>query len=398
MSGETCSDFDFTNDTVALTQCNNTFYLDECLDACQKLECTSTGKSSTKDIVFTVLIQILVFLLVFGLAGSVDFGHFKARFRSKGVYIGLLCQFLLMPLIGFAVVAIFSSLPPLFAVALLIVCASPGGSYSNWWCNLINADLALSVAMTTVSTIISAGVLPLNIYIYVEVAYQKLRPAAYDSIKIPYVVIGYTLANVIAAVCLGLLFGVKCPKYMKVVNKVGTVAGFLSIILGLVATTESCADPFGQKIEVYFIVAIPVLLGLVAATFFSSLANLPKPQRVAVSIETAYQNTGIALAVSLSLGPKGRAAAIVPIIYGGYEALFFGLYALGSWYIGWTLSPDDEPLWTILFNDYQDLIDGHKHYGGVPKDSGKISADSAGATDKSDFSQEAPAPFTGVEP
>lgn len=237
-------------------------------------------------------------------------------------------------MIGFITVAIFNdSLEPLFAVALLIVCASPGGSYSNWWCNLINADLALSVAMTTVSTIVSAVVLPLNILLYIEFGYKKLDPDnAQDVVdKLPYAVIGYTLANVISAVTIGLYLGHKYPSKMKTINAVGTAAGFLSIILGVFVSSTSCADPWAQDPILYFAVLCPVLAGISLALGLATLAGLPKPQRVAVSIETAYQNTGIALAVAISLGAEGRAAAIVPVMYGGYEGTHMLVASPRSW-------------------------------------------------------------------
>jgi hypothetical protein len=56
-------------------------------------------------------------------------------------------------------------------ITLLILCSSPGGSYSNWWCSLFNADLALSVAMTTCSTFAAMLMLPINTLLYVKLAY-----------------------------------------------------------------------------------------------------------------------------------------------------------------------------------------------------------------------------------
>ena len=94
-----------------------------------------------------------LFLLVFGLSASVDVRQAwveRKRF-GRGVVCGLLCQFVLLPFLGFCVVKIFD-LGEVYGVTLLVVTSSPGGSYSNWWCSLLNADLALSVAMTTVST------------------------------------------------------------------------------------------------------------------------------------------------------------------------------------------------------------------------------------------------------
>mmetsp|Transcript_65345 Transcript_65345/g.143274 ORF Transcript_65345/g.143274 Transcript_65345/m.143274 type:complete len:396 (+) Transcript_65345:78-1265(+) len=361
----------------------------DCLDACQKEECVvALGGDAGSSLVYKITIQILVFFLVFGLAGSVDFDHFKERFKSKGVYIGLACQFILMPLIGFATVAVFNNtLDPLYAISLIIICASPGGSYSNWWCNLINADLALSVAMTTVSTVVSCGVLPLNIFLYVEKGYKALNADKSEEILqlLPYEVLAYTLANVIIAVITGLIFGYKFPQYMKPFNLFGTCAGFLSILLGVVASGDSCADPFGQPFLVYFAILVPVVLGLFSAMALATCAGLPKPQRVAVSIETAYQNTGIALAVTLSLGSEGRAAAIVPLVYGGYEAVCFGAYAIFAWYIGWTLSPPDESLWVIMYKSYQDQIDTHPHYANKGVTPEKDSATVAAASSQEDL-------------
>ena len=61
--------------------------------------------------------------------------------------------------------------PQVYGVTLLILCSSPGGSYSNWWCSVFNADLALSVAMTTTSTFFAMVMLPLNTLMYVNFAY-----------------------------------------------------------------------------------------------------------------------------------------------------------------------------------------------------------------------------------
>lgn len=272
-----------------------------------------------------------------------------------------------MPLIGFIVVAIFhNEFEPLYAVALLIICASPGGSYSNWWCNLVNLDLAISVAMTTVSTITSAFMLPLNVLLYVELGYKRLDPDnAQDIIDLlPYTTIAYTLANVIVAVILGLYFGYKFPERMKMVNLIGTIAGFVSIILGVVASSTSCAEPWNQQPYVYYGTLLPVVLGITLSMALSWLARLPQPQCGAVAIETAYQNSSISLAVALSLGPQGRAASIIPVAYGAWEAVVFGCYAFSMWYFGWTLSPPDEKLWVILVNSYQDRVETDPRYEG----------------------------------
>jgi len=65
-------------------------------------------------------------------------------------------------LLGFAVVKVMQ-LPAAQGITLIVVTSSPGGSYSNWWCSLFNASLALSVTMTAISTILSVVMLPANL-------------------------------------------------------------------------------------------------------------------------------------------------------------------------------------------------------------------------------------------
>ena len=91
---------------------------------------------------------------------SVEVDAFRDKLeRKEGILIGLCCQFILLPFCGFLTVLAFN-LKEVYGITLLIVTSSPGGSYSNLWCSLFNADLALSVAMTTASTVVAAIMLP----------------------------------------------------------------------------------------------------------------------------------------------------------------------------------------------------------------------------------------------
>ena len=59
-----------------------------------------------------------------------------------GILIGLVCQFVLLPLMGFTSIRLFYRGDPVHGIPLLVTVCSPGGSYSNWWCSLFNSDLA----------------------------------------------------------------------------------------------------------------------------------------------------------------------------------------------------------------------------------------------------------------
>ena len=107
------------------------------------------------------------------MSSSTRFETVKRRMRDKtGIIIGLSCQFIIMPFVGFCATQLIE-LDPIYQLMLLIVCSSPGGSYSNFMCSVANADLALSVAMTAASTCLSVVFLPLNLLLYSHLALGK---------------------------------------------------------------------------------------------------------------------------------------------------------------------------------------------------------------------------------
>ena len=108
----------------------------------------NTDVSGALNTLAEVTTNLLLFLLIFGLSASVDIKNLVRQLHNKSaILLGVGMQFVVMPLLGyFSVLALKDhGFSPAMGLTLLIVTASPGGSYSNWWCSLFNADLALSV-------------------------------------------------------------------------------------------------------------------------------------------------------------------------------------------------------------------------------------------------------------
>ena len=158
---------------------------------------SSDGKIGEK--IFT---HVFLFLLVMGMSSTVDIRIMKRQLQNaRAISIGLMCQFLLLPFLGYIIVTLFA-LPPTIGITLLMVVSSPSGSYSNWWCSLLNADLALSVSVTTASTILSIAFLPLNLFVYSYAAYHDSETASGSSVlgSIDFGVIFISIAVVIAGI------------------------------------------------------------------------------------------------------------------------------------------------------------------------------------------------------
>lgn len=141
----------------------------------------------------------LLFCLVFCMSATVDIGCLMAQVKNRrAIATGLFLQFVVLPFLGFLVVRTLN-MSYAMGITLLVVTSSPGGSYSNWWCSMFNADLALSVTMTAISTVLSVIALPVNLLIYARLSYNADVIASLD-----WTALFVSLAIVLTAIGLGL--------------------------------------------------------------------------------------------------------------------------------------------------------------------------------------------------
>lgn len=300
--------------------------------------------------------NFLLFALVFGMSATVDTECIKEQVKNrKAIMLGIFCQFVLMPFLGFVIVNIME-LDANLGITLLVVTSSPGGSYSNWWCSLFNADLALSVTMTAISTILSCIALPVNLLLYANFSYNADVTSDLDWVSV-FVALGI----VISAITLGLYMSYQCHSYKfnMLANKVGNIAGFLLIVFSATVTNSGDADSriWSRHWTFYVATIAPCVLGLIISSALASLLNLRKPERMTVAVECCYQNVGIATSLALTMfeGNDLNEAMGVPFFYGLCEAFFVGSYCVGCWKAGWSKAPADASIWNILYVSYEVL-------------------------------------------
>lgn len=336
------------------------------------------------------LLLIPLFFLVFGLSATVNVRSAweeRARYQ-RGVLAGLFCQFTLLPFIGFCVVKAFD-LGEIVGVPLLVVTSSPGGSYSNFWCSLFNADLALSVAMTTASTVLSVAFLPLNLLIWVNLAYDE---GATDDLRWGglFVGIGVVMLGVGSGLAASYVLeedaeepapakggappgaedGDRPPLTRKrsshrppagraararaAFNALGQVSG---VALILASAMFSRSEPIWDKEPGFYVAcAMPCVLALGVSLGLARAAKLKPPEACAVSVECAYQNPGIATTVALNMfdGDRAAKAVGVPLYYGFVEAVAIGVFLFISWKRGLTHAPADASFCSVLRQNWQE--------------------------------------------
>jgi len=296
----------------------------------------------------------MLFFLVFGMSATVDMRQLKKQLGNRtALLIGVTLQFIILPFLGFVVVKMLQMEAPM-GIPLLVITSSPGGSYSNWWCSIFNADLALSVTMTTISTLLSMIMLPVNLIIYTNIAYSSNVVKSLD-----WSALFISLMVVIGGIFSGLICSanVKSLHFNMLANKLGNISGVLLVIFSVFVSSDDTGggDVWNQRPMFYVGVAIPCLFGLLVANCIVSLYRLEKPERVAVAVECCYQNTGIATSVAAAVfeGNELAIAVGVPLFYGICEATVLALYCSICWKLGWTKAPPNDPLWTVISTSYE---------------------------------------------
>lgn len=298
--------------------------------------------------------MLLLFALVFGMSATVDIKALVAQMKNKkAILTGCFLQFGILPLLGFIVVKVLD-LKGTMGITLLVVTSSPGGSYSNWWCSMFNADLALSVTMTAISTLLSIVMLPTNLLLYSRYSYND------DIVELlDWTSLIMSLVVVIGAITLGLFCSAKIHshRFNVLANKMGNVAGISLVLFSAFMSNTGGGDAqlWERDLQFYVGVALPCVAGLIISNIITTMMGLKRPERVTVSIECCYQNVGIATSVALTMfKDRDLAEAMgVPLYYGFVEAFILGIYCIGAWKLGWTKAPPDAPFCHVLGMSYE---------------------------------------------
>lgn len=218
---------------------------------------------------------------------------------------------------------------------------------------MFNADLALSVTMTGLSTFLSIFMLPLNLVIYTSGSYSSDVVQSLD---------WFALILSLVVVIGGIAAGIGCSAWQNstrfnlLANKAGNLAGIALVLYSaLVSSTSEDASLLNQNAAFYIGVALPAVVGVCLATYLATKAQLEKPERVSVAVEGCYQNTGIATSVAITMfsGDDLATAIGVPLYYGIVEATLLAIYCLICWKIGWTKAPAGENICVVIATSYE---------------------------------------------
>lgn len=267
------------------------------------------------------LITPLLQIIMFGMGTSLSWKDFAAVARMpKGVIAGVLCHYIIMPLVAFLITQIFS-FPPEIAAGIILVGSCPNGLASNVMTYLAKANLALSVTLTAISTLLAPFVTPMFMQLlggqFVEV----------DTMKMLLDIVYITIIPIIA----GLVFNHFLHGKFKALDNIMPLLSMGGIALIIVVITASGRDNL-LTVGPLLIVAVLMhnisgyVLGYASSRW---LLRMPEVDSRTIAIEVGLQNAGLASGLANAMGKittVGLAAAVfgpVMNITGSTLALWF---------------------------------------------------------------------------
>lgn len=255
-------------------------------------------------------LAIFLIMVAVGMALTVD-DFRRVAATPRAVAAGLTSQLVLLPLLGFATAAAFE-LEEVFAVSIVLLAASPGGSTSNLVVHTADADRALSVTLTALSNMVVWLTMPFLLRAAFDVFGDGSR-----TVEVPIV---QTMAQVLVLTVVPVLIGMfvrrRRPQFsLRVEGPSKLAAGlFLGlIIVVLVVQNWALVLDDGPRFAPAFIVLN--LAALATGYGVARLVRLRVVQSFTIAIETGLQNSTLAITIAISV-LDDNTLAIIPGLYG----------------------------------------------------------------------------------
>jgi BASS family bile acid:Na+ symporter len=233
-------------------------------------------------------------IIMFGLGLSLRPADFaRVAKHPKAVIIALVCQLIVLPAICFGLVVLFQ-LPPVLAVGMLLLAASPGGTTANLYSHLFRGDVALNISLTAVNSVIAVFTLPL----ITNLAILWFMPGN-PELGVQFAKAVEVFAIVLLPVLLGMLvrwwkpgFASRMDKPVRIVSMV-----ILAVVIGgaVASNWQLLVDNVGS---LALITVLFCLISLAVGFFVPRLFRIEPRQAVASSFEIGIHNATLSIVIA----------------------------------------------------------------------------------------------------
>ena len=236
-------------------------------------------------------ISILLGIVMFGMGLTLKAKDFSEVFtRPKDVLVGILGQFIIMPLLAFLLCQVLNLSDEIAAGVILVGCC-PGGTASNVMTFLGKGDVPLSVTISACTTLMAPIVTPALIWLFAS-KWVDVDPVAMF-LSIVYIVI----LPIVAGVIINAFFGGIVKAAVSVLPLISVFA-IIAIVAAVVSVSQKQIAQTGAII--FAVVVLHNCLGLALGYLMAKLLGMSLPKKKALSIEVGMQNSGLGVALAMA--------------------------------------------------------------------------------------------------
>lgn len=280
---------------------------------------TGEPKASLFDRIFKTSIVLMLFFVMVGMGLTLKISDFTLVFRRpRGIVIGVVLQYGLMPLIALALSHLFGYYHayPFIFMGLILATASPAGVTSNLMTQFAKGDLALSISLTSISTILALFCTPLLLSLYGNTGSGASVPA------------GLIAQTIVVLVIIPLAVGMTvrarsealATKVAPLFSVLGIVTVLFIMVTGVAGNITALADTERYGVSFYFVPLILAVTGMAVAVVAAKFFRMPSRQVRSLAFETGVRNSALSMTLAIliqdQIGDFYSSLFIVNGVYG----------------------------------------------------------------------------------
>ncbi|MGD1927403.1 MAG: bile acid:sodium symporter family protein [Leptolyngbyaceae cyanobacterium] len=274
-----------------------------------------------------VFLPLALFIIMLGMGLGLTLTDFQRIFVApKGVALGLGAQLIMLPLVGFGLASVLPLTPEL-AVGVMILAACPGGPTSNLVTYLARGNVALSITLTALSSLVTVFTIPL----VVNWAMVQFMGAGTD-LQLPFLTTVLQIAVItLIPVSLGMALHHYAPRFAATVEK--WVKGLALVFLGLIIAAlliKERANVLAFFLQVGWVTLLLVILTMALGYGLAQLARLDDRSATAITVEVGIQNGTLAIAIASAPTFLNNATLAIPAAI--YSLLMFAVGGAFAWW------------------------------------------------------------------
>jgi len=246
------------------------------------------------DVILPLALAFIMFVLGLGLTGS-DF--LRVIKQPRDFFVGAFSQIILLPIIAFVLVKVWPIAPEL-AIGVMIIAAAPGGVTSNLLTSFAKGDVALSISLTAIISLVSVITIPFivltsvgllsNTNVIEDISLIAMSRDIFLIVTVP-VILGMLLRKFVSGIAL---------KFEPIAKKISTILFVLVLLGAIAAERENVVSYFAQAGLITLVLNV---IMMVVAFYLAQLLGSKAEQKKCITIECGLQNGTLAIFVATSI-------------------------------------------------------------------------------------------------